>query len=288
MAISYSRTMADKTRRNDRPLPACTKRCPLFATNRVRELGRKLVCAVVLLLSAGNAGSADLIVSAAASLTNAFTAIGEAFEQAYPETTVAMNFAGSGQLLQQIARGAPVDVFASADQITMNRAQQDNLIRSASRRDFVRNELVLIGPAGSNPEINSLGDLRSDKVQRIAISNPASVPVGHYSQLSLQAAGLWEALAEKYINTQHVRQSLDYVARGEVDAGFVYATDARVMPGKIRVLMQVPTAEPITYPIAVVADSRQAEAAERFVTFVHSGQGQVILRQFGFGAPDAD
>ncbi len=288
MAISYLGILMNGTRRNDQLLPAYKKRRPLLGTGRMGELGRKLACAVVLLLSAGNAGSADLIVSAAASLTNAFTAIGEAFEQAYPETTVAMNFAGSGQLLQQIARGAPVDVFASADQITMNRAEQGNLIRSASRRDFVRNELVLIAPAGSDLKISKLADLQSGKVQRIAISNPGSVPVGHYSQLSLQAAGLWEALAEKTINTQHVRQSLDYVARGEVDAGFVYATDAQVMPGKIRVLMQVPTADPITYPIAVVADSRQAAAAERFVTFVHSGQGQAILRQFGFGAPDTD
>lgn len=257
----------------------------ISSQTQVSELRRRLAIALVLLVSAGNAVSAELIVSAAASLTNAFTAIGEAFEQANPGTTVAMNFAGSGQLVQQIARGAPVDVFASADQETMNRAEQKNLIRAASRRDFVRNALVLIGPADSNAVIGALTDLRSDDVRRIAISNPASVPVGHYSQLALQAAGLWETLAQKYINTQHVRQSLDYVARGEVDAGFVYATDARVMPEKIRVLMQVPTTEPIAYPIAVVADSRQADVALRFVEFVNSAPGRTILQQYGFSAP---
>ena len=96
---------------------------------------------------------------------------------------------------------------------------------------------------------------------------------------------MWDDLSEKVINTQHVRQSLDYVARGEVDAGFVYATDAGVMPDRIRVLMRVPASEPIRYPIAVVADSRQPGPAARFVEFVVSAQGQAILESFGFKRP---
>jgi len=251
----------------------------------VRAVMRRLAMAAVLAVACANATAADLVVSAAASLTNAFTEIGKAFEKAHPGTTVALNFAGSGQLLQQIARGAPVDVFASADQETMRRAEQKNLVLADSRRDFARNALVLIAPADSSLDIRRLSDLQMERVERIAISNPASVPVGHYSQFALQAAGLWEALAPKYINTQHVRQSLDYVARGEVDAGFVYATDVGAMPEKVRVLMEVATAEPIAYPIAVVSDTRREDTARRFVGFVDSPRGREILQRHGFRAP---
>jgi molybdate transport system substrate-binding protein len=244
-----------------------------------------MLLTVLLAVAVSNANAAELIVSAAASLTNAFTELGKAFERENSGMKVVMNFGGSGQLLQQIDRGAPVDVFASADQITMDRAEQKNLILPATRRDFARNALILIAPADSDLNVGSLADLRANDIGRIAISNPASVPVGHYSQLALVAAGLWDALKPKYINTQHVRQSLDYVARGEVDVGFVYATDARAMPDKVRVLMEVPTAEHIAYPIAVVGDSRQADAAKRFTEFVYSSGGRAILRLHGFSAP---
>lgn len=248
-------------------------------------VARRLILATLLSAMAGHVSAAELIVSAAASLTNAFNELGKVFEREHAGTTVVMNFGGSGQLLQQIARGAPVDVFASADQITMDRAQQKKLILPATRRDFARNTLVLIAPMDSDLTIGRLSDLRANNIKRIAISNPASVPVGHYSELALGAAGLWDALKPKYINTQHVRQSLDYVARGEVDVGFVYATDARAMPEKVRVLMEVPTTEPIAYPIAIVGDSRQAVAAELFTVFVSSSRGRAILQRYGFSAP---
>ena len=246
---------------------------------------RELLLAALLSAMVGHVSAAELIVSAAASLTNAFTELGKTYELETPGTTVVPNFAGSGTLLQQIFRGAPVDVFASADQETMDRAEQKDLIITGSRRDFARNTLVLIAPTDSTLDVGHLTDLRANTIKRIAISNPASVPAGHYSQLALQTAGLWDALKPKYINTQHVRQSLDYVARGEVDVGFVYATDARVMPEKVRVLMEVPTTEPITYPIAVVGDSRQATAAQSFIDFVNSSRGRAILRRHGFSAP---
>ena len=227
----------------------------------------------------------ELIVSAAASLTNAFTELGKAYQRDNPGHSIILNFGGSGQLLQQINRGAPVDVFATADQETMNRAQKRNLIVPESRIDFVRNALVLIAPADSVLEIVNLGQLRAGTVSRIAISNPASVPVGRYSRLALEAAGLWQDLAPRFINTQHVRQSLDYVSRGEVDVGFVYATDARAMQNRVKVLMDIPTSVPIAYPIAVTSDSRKSELARRFIEFVSSQRGQAILARHGFGTP---
>ena len=246
---------------------------------------RQLVLGTLLVVSALPAGADELIVSAAASLTNSFAELARAYKETHPETTVVLNFAGSGTLLQQIDRGAPVDVFASADEVTMNRAQSKHLILDSSRVDFAHNALVLIAPSDSKLQIKGLDDLKSAKIHRIAISNPDSVPVGRYSRAALQAAGLWDVLKPKYINTQHVRQSLDYVARGEVDVGFVYATDAAVMPKKVRVLRKIPTVTPITYPIAIVADSRKQTEARRFIDFVRSAQGKSILQRDGFETP---
>lgn len=251
----------------------------------MNHLSKKILFAVVLATSMGTASATDLIVSAAASLTNAFTELGKSYENQHPDTSVILNFAGSGTLLQQIDRGAPVDVFASADEETMSRAQGKHLIVDSSRVDFAHNALVVIAPSDSKLQIGKLEDLRSNNIHRIAISNPDSVPVGRYSRQVLKESGLWDALKPKYINTQHVRQSLDYVARGEVDVGFVYATDAGVMPEKVRVLLKVPTTTPVAYPIAIVADSRQQGDAKRFIEFVTSPRGKAILQRFGFDSP---
>ena len=251
----------------------------------VKNMVKGIFFAATLAMGLNSANAAELIVSAAASLTNSFAELAKAYQEAHPETTVVLNFAGSGTLLQQIDRGAPVDVFASADEVTMNRAQQKHLIVDSSRVDFAHNALVLITPSDSRLQIDGLDDLKSKKIHRIAISNPDSVPVGSYSRAALLAAGLWDALKSKFINTQHVRQSLDYVARGEVDVGFVYATDAAVMPKKVRVLHKIPTVTPITYPIAIVSDSRKQTEARRFVDFVRSAQGKSILQRDGFDTP---
>ena len=249
-----------------------------------RILGNALVCLVLAMLP-GVSSAQDLIVSAAASLTNAFTELGKAYERNNPGTAIVLNFGGSGQLLQQIDRGAPVDVFATADQETMDRAEKRDLIVRDSRVDFASNTLVLIVPSDSSLDIADLAQLRTESIARIAISNPASVPVGRYSKLALESAGLWNELTPRFINTQHVRQSLDYVARGEVDVGFVYATDARAMQDRVKVLAAVPTTVPIAYPIAVTSDTRKQEIAHRFIVFVKSLRGQAILARHGFGTP---
>jgi molybdate transport system substrate-binding protein len=246
---------------------------------------RGLLLAAAFGLTATGAGAAELIVSAAASLTNAFAEIGKAFEQAEPGNTITFNFGGSGQLLQQIDRGAPVNVFASADQETMDRAQQRGLIDASTRQDFTRNALVVIVPSDSARPVTGLESLVTAGVRRIAIGNPDSVPVGRYTREVLIRAGLWEGLQPKIINTQNVRQSLDYVARGEVDAGFVYATDAAVMPGRVRVAAEVATPTPIAYPVASIKDNKQAALARRFIAFLQSDAGQAILSRHGFLRP---
>lgn len=231
------------------------------------------------------AGATDVIVSAAASLTNAFTEIGKEYETAHPGDRVQFNFGASGSLLQQIARGAPVDVFAAADQETMDRAEKRNLLVKGTREDFASNRLVVVVPKDSSVTFRDLTDLSSDAIRRIALGIPDSVPAGRYAKGALEAAKLWEALQPKYVYTQNVRQSLDYVMRGETDAGFVYATDAELVKGKVRTALEVPTATPIRYPIAAVKGNGQEMHARKFVTFIQSEAAQRILLKYGFGKP---
>ena len=229
--------------------------------------------------------AADLTVSAAASLANAFNEIGPAFEAANPGTKVWFNFAASGALLQQIAKGAPADVFASADQETMNQAEQQQLVKPGTRANFVSNSLVVIVPQDAASVPKTLADLNTPVVKRVAIGVPASVPVGRYTRAVLEKANLWPAIEAKMIGAQSVRQALDYVARGEVDAGFVYGTDAAAMPGKVRIAFSVPSDMPVLYPIAPVAASSNAVAARKFVAYVTSSAGQAVLARYGFGKP---
>jgi len=218
-------------------------------------------------------------------LTNAFSDIGKEFEKANPEDKLLFNFGSSGQLLQQIARGAPVDVFASADQPTMDKAQKQNLIVRETRENFVRNKLVVVVPANSKVELRNLEGLGAADVRRIALANPESVPVGSYSKQALEAAALWDKLKDKYIGTTNVRQSLDYVARGEVDAGFVYLTDALIMPNRVKVAFEVPVSTEIVYPVAATKGNGNENRARKFITYLKSETAQKILQKYGFGKP---
>ncbi|MFG6466212.1 molybdate ABC transporter substrate-binding protein [Roseateles sp. BYS87W] len=229
------------------------------------------------------ASAQQLTISAAASLSDAFKEMAPRFEAAHPGVTLRLNFAASGVLLQQIAQGAPVDVFASADQDTMNRAAEQKLIAPDTRRDFAANTLVLITPPGGT--VKAVADLARPEVKRIAVGKVASVPVGRYTQQALGAAQLWSAVTPKLVFADHVRQALDYVARGEVDAGFVYRTDAAMAGTKVRMATPVGGHTPITYPAAVVADSRQAALARDFVAFLSSAEAQATLAKYGFGKP---
>lgn len=241
--------------------------------------------ALTLLAASRLAMASDITVSAAASLTNAFKAVGQHYEKQYPGSQVAFNFGASGALVQQIAKGAPVDVLATADQESMDLAGKQGLLKPGERRDFVRNRLVLVVPANAANKLQRLGDLTLPQVKRIAVGLPASVPVGRYARLALEQAKLWTAIEPKVIHTQNVRQSLDYVVRGEVDAGFVYATDAALVADKVRIAAEVATATPILYPVAVVAQTAHGAEAKRFSAYIASPEGQAILAKFGFARP---
>lgn len=229
--------------------------------------------------------AADLVVSAASSLTDAFKNVAHAYEAKNPGAKVILNFGASDVLMQQIVNGAPADVFASADQAAMDKAAAATVIDTATRRDFAANQIVMIVPADSKLNLATLKDLTKGEVKRVAYGNPASVPVGRYTRSALEAAGQWRTVEAKGVQAQNVRQALDYVARGEVDAGFVFATDAAIMPGKVKAAVRLPAATPVTYPIAAVAGSRQETQANSFIAFVLSPAGQDILAKYGFLKP---
>ena len=246
---------------------------------------RRVVSSALLALSSVAGHAADLTVSAAASLTNAFKELGPAFEAGHPATQVVFNFAASDALLAQIAKGAPVDVFASADQAAMDRADAQKLLVAGTRRNFVANALVMIVPGDSALGLKALADLRKPEVKRVAIGNPAGVPAGRYTRGSLEAAKLWGAVEPKAVMAQSVRQALDYVARGEVEAGFVYATDAAIMRDKVKIVAAIPTETPISYPIAAIAGSPNPDAARQFLDFVATPAAQAVLARYGFVTP---
>ena len=196
-----------------------------------------------------------------------------------------LNFAASGPLLQQIEAGAPVDVFASADQETMNKAASKGLIDPGSRTDFAANTLVMAVPADSALALKSPKDLTGHAVERIAMGNPDSVPAGRYARQALTAEGVYEALQPKFVLGESVRQVLDYVGRGEVQAGLVYNTDALIAKGKVTVACEMTGHDPVTYPVAVVAASKEKTDAVKFIAFLASPEGQAVLARYGFRKP---
>jgi molybdate transport system substrate-binding protein len=133
--------------------------------------------------------------------------------------------------------------------------------------------------------LTALAELARPEVQRIGIGTPESVPAGRYAREALELANQWEALKEKYIFGQNVRQVLDYVARGEVEAGFVYLTDAALMKGRVKVALQAEVKRPILYPIAVIKGGGNDKAARSFLGFVQSEAAQRILAKHGFAKP---
>lgn len=237
-----------------------------------------LVC---LALGPRPCAAEEILVSAAASLSAAFKEIGAGFTAANPEIGVSFNFAASGALLQQIEKGAPVDVFASADQETMDLAQQRGLIVPASRRNFTTNRLVLVVPVASTLGLRGVEDLSRPEVKRIAIGNPALVPAGRYARAALGAA-LTEVLKPRFVYAESVRQAMHYATRGEVDAAFVYASDA-ASSEDLRVVATLQTPAPIAYPAAAVAASPRQASARRFLDYLAGPRAQAVLARYRFG-----
>jgi len=225
----------------------------------------------------------EILVSAAISLKNAFEEIGSIYEK---QTGIGgrFNLGASGLLQKQIETGAPVDVFASAGEKQMDELQSQGLIISETRRNFARNALVLAVPAHSEISLHSFADLARMEVARVAIGNPKTVPAGQYAQEALKNLSLWDTLQSRLVLAENVRQVLDYVTRGEVEAGIVYASDLTEVHGEATVAAYAPEEShaPIQYPVAVVRETRNRTDAQGFIELVLSSTGQAVLRKYGF------
>lgn len=240
--------------------------------------------ACVGLALASSAGAAEVTVYAAASLGHAFRDMAQAFEAQHPDVNIVYSFAASDILQRQIVNGAPAHLFASADQVAMDKAEQAGVVQPNTRQNFARNALVLITPADQQ-SIHSVADLENPAYSRIALGNPDTVPAGRYARAGLQHVGIWDTLMSRQVLGQNVRQVLDYVARGEVDAGFVFATDAASLSDRVRVVEKIKSPVAVLYPLVLVQRHDPPEQARQFYDFILSEDGQQILHDYGFEQP---
>lgn len=230
------------------------------------------------------AARVELLVSAAASLTDVVQELARAFEASHPAVRILTNTGSSGHLQRQIELGAAVDVFISVSREIAEELAGRGLLDGRSLQAVAGNVLVLVRP--SRPRAASLktwADLANPSVRRVALGDPAHVPAGQYARAVLQRLGLWQAVAPKLVYGEDVRQVLHYVAAAEVDAGIVYATDAASTP-RVTVVAPAPKGShpPVLYVAGVVAASRHPQLARAFVEFLAGEQGQAIFARFGF------
>jgi molybdate transport system substrate-binding protein len=245
-----------------------------------------LVVALVALLT-GSAAAQELTLSVAISMREATEELGRQFARSRPRVALRYNFGASGELQKQIEAGAPVDLFISAAQRQMDELQRKGLILPETRRVFARNLLTVIKPADSGLDLSKPTDLLDPRVRKIVIGNPRTVPVGQYAEESLKTLGLWDRLQPKLVLAENVRQALEYVGRGEVEAGFVYTTDVAVRATRVREAFRPgeDTYRPVVYPAAVVKDSRHPGLARAFVELLVSAEGRAVLTRLGFQPP---
>lgn len=228
-----------------------------------------------------------LTVYAAASLSDAFTEMGAAFEAAHPNVILRFNFGGSQNLRTQIEQGAPADIFASANRKEMHALILQSLIADGVSQIFLTNQLAVILPQNNPGNIVSLEDLGKPGIKLVLAAE--EVPAGKYARqvlenLNAQFGGDFSAraLANLVSNEDNIRQALAKVQLGEADASIVYVSDAMIAP-ELKVI-EIPAGFNITaeYPIAPLANSTNAESAQAFIDFVLSHEGQAILERWGF------
>jgi molybdate transport system substrate-binding protein len=253
---------------------------------RLKDLKRRFLVffsSLFLLFTMESYAHADeIVVSAAASLTDVLKEIAAAY-QVKSKHTVKFNFGPSSGLARQIEEGAPADIFFSADLPQMDSLDKNSRLESGTRKNLLSNQLVIIVPADSKVSLSSPKDLLKPEVKRIALAEPSSVPVGVYSSKYLADEGLWDKVKPKIVPVQDVRATLAAVESGNVEAGFVYKTDAAVSK-KVKIVYEVPIdrGPKIIYPVAIVRESKRKDAARDFLNYASSPAAKETFKKFGF------
>jgi len=224
----------------------------------------------------------EIEVFAASSLTDALKDIAANYEKAGGDKII-FNFAASSTLAIQIKAGAPADLFFSADEAKMDDLEKAGLIVKATRRDILRNSLVIVAPTDSSVTLTSATQLTNPKIQKIALGQPQSVPAGIYAREYMQKLGVWDQIAARVIPFENVRATLAAVETDNVDAGIVYKTDA-LHSQKVKEIYEIsPQDGPkIVYPAAVIEDSKHAAAAKQFLDYLAKPDSLTIFAKYGF------
>lgn len=227
----------------------------------------------------------ELLISAGAGMTEALIDIGEEYKKVAPNVKITYNFAAAGDLQTQIEQGAPADIFISASPKQMNSLEEKKLIITATRKNILKNSIVLIVPKDSTKDIKSFEDCASEKVSMIAIGNPESVPVGQYSQETFSYLNIWDTVSLKANLGASVKEVLAWVESGNVDCGVVYSTDAKISD-KVKEVCSAPIGshKDIVYPAAVVKTSKNKDDAKDFMDFLSSDKAVNVFNKYGFSA----
>jgi molybdate transport system substrate-binding protein len=227
-----------------------------------------------------------VLVFAAASLTDALKDLAASWEIAGGER-IAFNFASSSTLALQIRGGAPADLFLSADEAQMDGLEKAGLVALGTRRSVLSNTLVIVVPHDSSLQIVSPKDLAGKGVERLALAEPTSVPVGVYSKKFFERVGIWDALAPRVVPTENARATLAAVESGNVDAGIVYRTDAAISK-RVRIAFEIPVAmgPAISYPFALVKGAPRETEARRFLAYLGSPAARTVFVRHGFLVKD--
>lgn len=225
----------------------------------------------------------ELHIAAAASLTDAMKELAAMYEKDNPDVKFVFNFGSSGALQQAIENGGETDLFFSAAQKQMDALEKSGNLADGTRKNLLRNEVVLIVPKVDAKPIKAFEDLTGDNIQRIALGEPKGVPVGQYSEEILTNLGILDVVKAKAVYGSDVRQVLSWVETGDADCGIVYATDAAVSD-KVNVVATAPenSHKPVIYPAAVIKDTKKLDAAKKFLDFVSSDAAKKVFEKYGF------
>ncbi len=224
-----------------------------------------------------------LTVGAAADLHYAFTEIGHQFEEE-TGTKVTFTFGSSGTIAQQIENGAPIDLFASADESYVSQLLGKNLVLRDTAQVYALGRIALVSYGGSGLELVRLEDLLRPEVKRVSLANPDHAPYGRAAKEALSRAGIWEQVRPKVVFGENVQQALQFVQTGNADAGIVALSIADV-PEVKSVLVDQTLYEPLRQSLAVIKSTRQEQSARAFAAFVTGPRGRSIMDRFGFLVP---
>ena len=223
----------------------------------------------------------ELNISAAASLKEAMADLEAAYTSKNPEVSFVINYGSSGSLQQQIEQGAPCDLFIAAGEKQMTALEEEGLLLDGTNKDLVKNSLVLV--TSNDSEISSIDSLNSDAVSKIALGEPSSVPAGKYADETLTSLAIKDSLNNKLVFAKDVKEVLAWTASGNADAGFVYLSDALSSDGvKIVETISEEYHSPITYPVAIIKDSDDIDAAKAFEDFLFTDEAQEIFEKYGY------